>query len=259
MATELHKGKYDDGCLQHITQGHGLRARRHRAGTRQGHAGPSRRRGQKRLGCDVAASTHFGARRCRWRNDGSENWANDLTADAGQAPREFFDLVNRRSIVGRLPLRRVPFFTQTSSLDEGAAISWTGEGGAVRISNLMINKQTGLSPLKVAAAIIISDELLASSNPNAEALIRNELVRACAEAIDVAGECRGEFVESDGFEYQAYLKPGKIKRPSMDWPAPAYEKISADLAYDLSCPVPAVQVWERELGSTGEYACYASL
>lgn len=73
------------------------------------------------------------------------------------------------------------------------------------------------------------------------------------------GQCQGEFFECDDFPYQAYLKPGKIKRAALDWPAPAYEKISADLAYDLACPVPVVQIWEREEGKIGDYACYSSL
>src|ERR1700738_1039752 len=73
------------------------------------------------------------------------------------------------------------------------------------------------------------------------------------------GQCQGEFVTSDGIPYPAYLKPGKIKQKALSWPAPAYEKISADLAYDLGCPVPVVQIWEREEGKTGDYACYSSL
>jgi hypothetical protein len=73
------------------------------------------------------------------------------------------------------------------------------------------------------------------------------------------GQCQGEFVISDGFPYPAYLKPGKIKAKALSWPAPAYEKIAADLAFDLGCPVPIVQVWEREEGKTGDYACYSSV
>jgi hypothetical protein len=73
------------------------------------------------------------------------------------------------------------------------------------------------------------------------------------------GQCQGEFVTSDGFPYPAYLKPGKINQKALAWPAPAYEKISADLAYDLGCPVPVVQILEREDAKRGEYACYSSL
>lgn len=73
------------------------------------------------------------------------------------------------------------------------------------------------------------------------------------------GQCQGEFVTSDGFRYPAYLKPGKINLKTLSWPAPAYEKISADLAYDLDCPVPIVQVLTREEDKRGEYACYSSL
>jgi hypothetical protein len=73
------------------------------------------------------------------------------------------------------------------------------------------------------------------------------------------GQCQGEFVISDGFPYPAYLKPGKINQNALPWPAPAYEKISADFAYDLNCPVPVAQIWQREEGNTNGYACYSSL
>jgi hypothetical protein len=73
------------------------------------------------------------------------------------------------------------------------------------------------------------------------------------------GQCQGEFVLSDGFPYLAYLKPGKIKQKALSWPAPAYEKISADFAYDLDCPVPVVQIWVRKEGETDDYARYSSL
>ena len=73
------------------------------------------------------------------------------------------------------------------------------------------------------------------------------------------GQCQGESVTSDGFPYPAYLKPGKIRQKALPWPAPAYEKISADLAYDLDCPVPVVQIWVRQEDKIGEYACYSSL
>lgn len=73
------------------------------------------------------------------------------------------------------------------------------------------------------------------------------------------GECKGEFFRSPTFPYLAYLKPGKIEKPLWQWPLPAYEKIAADLAYDLGCPVPAVQVWDRGDSMIDGYACYCCL
>src|SRR5262249_2716199 len=73
----------------------------------------------------------------------------------------------------------------------------------------------------------------------------------------VHGECKGEWVVADGFDHAAYLKPGKIGRDDWGYPVAAHEKIAADLAYDLACPVPAVQVWERTAPPEGycHYAC----
>jgi hypothetical protein len=73
------------------------------------------------------------------------------------------------------------------------------------------------------------------------------------------GQCNGEFCISDGFPYEAYLKPGKINKEFPEWPYPAYEKIAADLAYDLDCPVPVTQIWERNEGETNGYTRYSSL
>jgi hypothetical protein len=88
---------------------------------------------------------------------------------------------------------------------------------------------------------------------------------------DSQGECKGEWVAADGFGYQVFLKPGKTGkefqttlRPShpetkpLSWPVAAYEKIAADLAYDLGLPVPAARVWERPDAPDG-YCHYAVL
>jgi hypothetical protein len=61
-----------------------------------------------------------------------------------------------------------------------------------------------------------------------------------------AGECKGEFCTAAGFPHQAYVKPGKIGKLTWGWPLPAFEKIAADFAYDLQCPVPMAQVWETD-------------
>ena len=65
------------------------------------------------------------------------------------------------------------------------------------------------------------------------------------------GECKGEWVVADEFPYAAYLKPGQIGRPEWGTPLACYEKIASDLAFDLRCPVPAVQLWNREAPPKG--------
>jgi hypothetical protein len=75
----------------------------------------------------------------------------------------------------------------------------------------------------------------------------------------VQGECRGELCESAGFLFEAYMKPGAIGALAWTYPAPAYEKIAADIAHDLGCPVPACQIWNRPAPVPANYAHYCSM
>ncbi len=81
--------------------------------------------------------------------------------------------------------------------------------------------------------------------------------RAADQTGNAQGECRGEFTEAVGFPYLAYLKPGNVGRCAWDWPLAAYEKIAADLAFEVGCPVQQAQVWERTSPPAGypSYAC----
>jgi len=84
-----------------------------------------------------------------------------------------------------------------------------------------------------------------------------EWSRAADQSGNDVGECKGEFFKSDGFPFLAYGKPGKIMKQAWQWPLPAYEKIAADLASDLACPVPAAQLWVVSSPEDGyaEYRC----
>lgn len=64
----------------------------------------------------------------------------------------------------------------------------------------------------------------------------------------VQGESEGFFVGCGG--HDGYAKPSKAKRDQV--PRAAHEKIAADLACDLSLPVPPVLLWERSGVAAGE-------
>lgn len=67
--------------------------------------------------------------------------------------------------------------------------------------------------------------------------------RRCAnQAGTIQGEAGGYFVEADGFERRAYLKPTNIHADAAQVARAAREKIASDLAYDLGLPVPAAQL-----------------
>ena len=71
---------------------------------------------EKPLGLDLARSHHHQGRRCCCQYAGG---AGDQMISDERPSAEFFDLVRARSIIGRLPLRRVPFRMRTLSMYEG--------------------------------------------------------------------------------------------------------------------------------------------
>ena len=102
-----------------------------------------------------------------------------MVSDEGAAA-EFFDLVRAKSIIGRLPLRRIPFYTRTLSMDEGPRVAWRDEGAAYTTSPLKLTNQTGLSPFEVGAMIVVTREMLQDDSVEAETIIRDQLVKALA-------------------------------------------------------------------------------
>jgi capsid protein len=108
-----------------------------------------------------------------------------MVSDEG-ARAEFFDLVRAQSLIGRLPLRRVPFFIRTLSMDEGPRVGWRDEGSVYATSPLKLTSQTGLEPLDVGALVVLSNELLNDHSAEAEKIIRDSLVKALATALDAA-------------------------------------------------------------------------
>jgi len=113
----------------------------------------------------------------------SGNWAEPL-AMFDDAAAEFFALVRETSLIGRIPgLRKLPMQTRVVSALTGTSAAWVGEGQAVPLSNATFAEDT-LAPRKVSALAVITDELAKSSDPRAEFVIRNDMVRAIADAID---------------------------------------------------------------------------
>jgi HK97 family phage major capsid protein/HK97 family phage prohead protease len=97
---------------------------------------------------------------------------------------EFVELLRAATIIGRLPgLRRVPFNIKVPRQTAGASAGWVGEGAPKPLSKLAFDT-ISLPFHKVAAIVVITEELARFSNPSAEALIRNDLIAAIAQFID---------------------------------------------------------------------------
>jgi hypothetical protein len=98
---------------------------------------------------------------------------------------EFFSLVSERLIIGQMAeLRRVPLRVRLISAATGTTAYWVGEGHPVPVSAATYEEDS-LEPLKCVALTVVTDELLNSSDPAAERVVRDDLVRAVSDAINV--------------------------------------------------------------------------
>jgi len=109
------------------------------------------------------------------------------TAFAPIAPVEitagFLQAVRARSLLGRLPTRRVPFRVAVPVQNTGPAFTWTGEGKAIPVRSASF-ATASLDVAKAAGIIALTAELVRSEDPSSDALIRDDLARGVAAFTD---------------------------------------------------------------------------
>ncbi len=113
-----------------------------------------------------------------------------LLAQAQVLESAFLEYLRPMTIVGKFgtngipSLRRVPFNVKIQSQTSGASASWVGEGKAKPVTTFNTTSTTLLFT-KIAAICVITDELARFSSPGAEGVVRDELVRAVVERMDI--------------------------------------------------------------------------
>jgi len=111
-------------------------------------------------------------------------WAGYLVPPATNLFGEFLELLRPATIVGRIQnLRRVPFNITIPAQTAGGLYGWVGEGAAKPVGKLQFG-QVSLRWAKVAGIIVLTRELVRFSNPSAEAIVRDDMVRGTAQFID---------------------------------------------------------------------------
>src|SRR5262245_2454972 len=109
-------------------------------------------------------------------------WASALVPYRVMAD-EFINLLYPATIIGQLPLRRVPFNVRIPRMTGGATASWVGEAKAKPVQKGAFD--TVLVPyMKLAVISVLTDELLRFSNPSAELLVRDMLVQSIAKEMN---------------------------------------------------------------------------
>jgi HK97 family phage major capsid protein len=99
---------------------------------------------------------------------------------------EFIELLRPATVLGRIPgIRYVPFNVRIARQTAGmGAFNWVGEGAAKPVGELDFDTVT-LAFHKIAGIVVLTDELVKYSSPNAEDVVRTDLVEQMARFIDV--------------------------------------------------------------------------
>jgi HK97 family phage major capsid protein len=115
---------------------------------------------------------------------GTDTWGENIAGVS--AVREFFEAVAEQSLVGKLAgLRRPPLNVRTVVATTSSTGYWVSQGSPKPVSKLSFSDDT-LPPLKVAGLVVVTDEILRSSDPAAERTIRADMLNAVSRAIDEA-------------------------------------------------------------------------
>lgn len=116
-------------------------------------------------------------------------WAGALVGEAGAIIADFVEFLRPQTILGRFgqggipDLRHVPFRTALIGQTSGGQGYWVGEARAKPLTKFDFTR-TSLEPLKVATIAALSDEIIRSSAPDAETIVRDQLVAALKERLD---------------------------------------------------------------------------
>jgi HK97 family phage major capsid protein len=96
---------------------------------------------------------------------------------------DFQEFLYSTTVYNQLPLREVPANITIKGQDGAATGYWVGESKAIPASQADFN-EVSLTPKKVGAIAVVSNELMRDSAPSAEMLVRDALVEAVSQRID---------------------------------------------------------------------------
>jgi HK97 family phage prohead protease len=114
---------------------------------------------------------------------GSGEWAAELAQSDARFNGDFITFLYSKTIFDRLPLRSIPARVHVKGQDGAATGYWVGESKPIPAS-AQDYSSVELTPLKVAALAVCSNELLMDSDPAAEMLVRDALVEASSQRVD---------------------------------------------------------------------------
>lgn len=111
-------------------------------------------------------------------------WGAELAEADSRYTGDFIDYLYAATIYDQLPLREIPANVIIKGQDGTAVGYWVGESQSIPVSKADF-MDVELRYKKVAALAVVSKELLRESSPSAEMLVRDALVQASAQRVDL--------------------------------------------------------------------------
>jgi HK97 family phage major capsid protein len=112
-------------------------------------------------------------------------WAGNLVPAVANIAGEFLELLRPATIIGKIPnLRRVPFNASVPVQTAGGSYGWVGQAKPKPVTKLGF----GLAKLdmsKAAGIIVLTEELVRTSSPSAEAIVRADMIAGIAAFLDL--------------------------------------------------------------------------
>ncbi|WP_394651897.1 phage major capsid protein [uncultured Acinetobacter sp.] len=98
---------------------------------------------------------------------------------------EFIELLRGKTAVDKLAgrMRQVPFNIKIPSQTGASVVNWVGEAQTKPVTNPTFGSMT-LTKSKIAGIVLLSEELVRFSNPKADSLVLDDLLKSTATFID---------------------------------------------------------------------------
>jgi len=129
-------------------------------------------------------------------------WAGALV-QVQNLTNEFIELLRPATIIGRIPgLRMVPFNASVPVQTAGGAYGWVGQAKPKPVTKLGF-ATAKLEMSKAAGIIVLTEELVRTSSPSAEAIVRADMIAGIAAFLDM------QFIDP-AVAYVANVNPASI-------------------------------------------------
>lgn len=114
----------------------------------------------------------------------TSGWASELVYNQNLTSA-FLEYLRPMTILGKIQgMTQVPFNVRWGTQSGGSTGYWVGQGAPVPVSKLTTGSDS-LGIAKAAGLVVLDKELMMSSAPSAELLVRNDLAKTISQFLDV--------------------------------------------------------------------------